>query len=114
MTNWVKKLRKEGLFITPDNYLDLEYSMTGKLKRIGKEEGRHGIIFQIGDKILKVDKIIKNDAGKNNYYIKKEKEFQQEVRIQEIVYQCTKTNFSGHPPFSFIAIPILFSLSPIA
>ena len=102
MTNWVKKLRKEGLFITPDNYLDLEYSMTGKLKRIGeKDEGRHGIIFQMGDKILKVDKIIKNNAGKSKYYIKKEKEFQQEVRIQKIVYECTKNWFSSLTPKVF-------------
>ena len=85
MTTWVKKLRKSGFSIDEAGFLDLEYSMLGDWKIVN--EGSYGIILSSGDKILKIQKNISENNKFNNKTVG---EFLKEVKIQQMVYTCTR------------------------
>ena len=85
MTTFVKKLQKSGFSIDEMGFLDLDRSMLGDWKIIN--EGNYGIILSSGDKILKVQKDILENSRFNNINVK---EFLREVRMQQMVYNCTK------------------------
>ena len=85
MTSWVKKLRKSGFSIDEAGFLDLKYSMLGDWKIIN--EGSYGIILSSGDKILKIQKNISENNKFNNNIVG---EFLKEVKMQQMVYTCTK------------------------
>ena len=85
MTTWVKKLRKSGFSIDEAGFLDLEYSMLGDWKIVN--EGSYGIILSSGDKILKIQKNISENNKFNNKTVG---EFLKEVKMQQMVYTCTK------------------------
>ena len=85
MTSWVKKLRKSGFSIDEAGFLDLEYSMLGDWKIVN--EGSYGIILSSGDKILKIQKNISENNKFNNKTVG---EFLKEVKMQQMVYTCTK------------------------
>jgi len=85
MATLVKKLQKSGFSIDEMGFLDLDRSMLGDWKIIN--EGTYGIILSSGDKILKVQKDILENSRINNRNVK---QFLREVRMQQMVYNCTK------------------------
>jgi serine/threonine protein kinase len=92
MSTWVKKLQKSGFFIDEDGFLDINRSMLGDWKIIN--EGNYGIILSSKDKILKVQKDITENNKFNNNIVG---EFLKEVKIQQMVYNCTKGRASLTP-----------------
>ena len=85
MSYWVKKLRKSGFDIDEVGFLNIDRSMLGDWKIIN--EGNYGIILSSKDKILKIQKSIRENNKFNNNSVS---EFLREVKIQQMVYTCTK------------------------
>ena len=92
MSVWFNRLQKSGFSIDEVGFLNLDKSVNDNWKIIG--EGTYGIVFGAGDKILKVQKDIKTN---NKFNKNRVVDFLREVRIQKIVYECTKGRSSLTP-----------------
>ena len=79
MSEWYDKLRKDGFDIDETGFLNLGKS-SNNWGLYGS--GSYGTILKRGDKILKIQKDLKT--------IENLREFQQEIRMQKMVYNCTK------------------------
>ena len=92
MSVWINRLEKSGFSIDEVGFLNLDKSVNDNWKIIG--EGTYGIVFGSDDKILKVQKDIKTN---NKFNKNRVVDFLREVRIQKIVYECTKGRSSLTP-----------------
>jgi len=92
MSVWFNRLQKSGFSIDEVGFLNLDKSVNDNWKIIG--EWKYGIVFGSDDKILKVQKDIKTN---NKFNKNRVVDFLREVRIQKIVYECTKGRSSLTP-----------------
>ena len=92
MSVWFNRLQKSGFSIDEVGFLNLDKSVNDNWKIIG--EGTYGIVFGAGDKILKVQKDIKTNNKFNKNQVM---DFLREVKIQKMVYECTKGRSSLTP-----------------
>ena len=92
MSTWVKRLQKSGFLINEAGFLNLKGSKYHGWKITN--EGTYGIILSSKDKILKVQKDITENNKFNNNIVG---EFLKEVKIQQMVYNCTKGRASLTP-----------------
>jgi len=84
MSYWVKKLRKSGFDIDEVGFLNI-YRSNHDWQFINK--GEDGKILRSNDKILK----IQMDIEENNKFNKRRvNEFMKEIKMQKMVYTCTK------------------------
>ena len=97
MSYWVKKLRKSGFDIDEVGFINIDRSMLGDWKIIN--EGNYGIILSSKDKILKIQKRIRENNKFNNNIVG---EFLREVKIQQMVYTCTKGVSLSHAQNIFL------------
>ena len=92
MSTWLKRLQNSGFSIDEIGFLNLDKSVNKNWEIVG--EGTYGIVLRAGDKILKVQKDIKSNNKFNKNQVV---EFLREVRIQQMVYKCTKGRHSLTP-----------------
>lgn len=102
MDEWIEKLRKLGVSIDEDGFLNM-YSINASVLSKGRQnargwtvvgEGSYGLALRNEDKILKIQKDIKR---KDMFDKERVKNFQREVKTQQMVYDCTKTTKSLTP-----------------
>ena len=102
MDTWIEKLLKLGVSIDEDGFLNM-HSINASVSRKGLQnargwtvvgEGVYGLALRNEDKILKIQKDIKR---KNMFDKERVKNFQREVKMQQMVYDCTKTTKSLTP-----------------
>jgi len=102
MSKWFDRLRKDGFDIDEIGFLNLGKS-SNNWGLYGK--GSYGTILKRGDKILKIQKYMNTPENL--------KEFQQEIRIQKMVYNCTKNYRSLTPKvFSYGKNWVLMKSAP--
>src|SRR5210317_1004535 len=92
MSSWVKRLQNSGFSIDEIGFLNLDKSVNENWEIVG--EGTYGIVLGSGDKILKIQKDIKSN---NKFNKTRVVEFLREVRMQQMVYECTKGRASLTP-----------------
>jgi serine/threonine protein kinase len=92
MSSWIGTLQKFGFSIDEIGFLNLDKSVNKNWKIVG--EGTYGIVLRAGDKILKIQKDIKSN---NKFNKTRVVEFLREVRMQQMVYNCTKGRHSLTP-----------------
>jgi len=92
MSTWLKRLQNSGFSIDEIGFLNLDKSVNKNWEIVG--EGTYGIVLRAGDKILKVQKDIKSNNKFNKNQVV---EFLREVRMQQMVYNCTKGRASLTP-----------------
>ena len=92
MSSWVKRLQNSGFSIDEIGFLNLDKSVNENWEIVG--EGTYGIVLGSGDKILKIQKDIKSN---NKFNKTRVVEFLREVRMQKMVYECTKGRASLTP-----------------
>jgi serine/threonine protein kinase len=92
MTSWIGTLQKFGFSIDEVGFLNLDKSVNKNWEIVG--EGTYGIVLRAGDKILKIQKDIKSN---NKFNKNRVVEFLREVRMQKMVYECTKGRHSLTP-----------------
>ena len=92
MSSWVKRLQNSGFSIDEIGFLNLDKSVNENWEIVG--EGTYGIVLGSGDKILKIQKDIKSN---NKFNKTRVVEFLREVRMQKMVYECTKGRHSLTP-----------------
>ena len=85
MSSWIGTLQKSGFSIDEVGFLNLDKSVYKNWEIVG--EGTYGIVLRAGDKILKIQKDIKSN---NKFNKTRVVEFLREVRMQKMVYNCTK------------------------
>jgi len=91
MSKWFDRLRKDGFDIDEIGFLNLDKSVNN-WEIVG--EGTYGIVLRAGDKILKIQKDIKSN---NKFNKNRVVEFLREIRMQKMVYECTKGRHSLTP-----------------
>lgn len=91
MSTWLKRLQNSGFSIDEIGFLNLDKSVNN-WEIVG--EGTYGIVLGSGDKILKIQKDIKSN---NKFNKTRVVEFLREVRMQKMVYECTKGRASLTP-----------------
>jgi serine/threonine protein kinase len=91
MSTWLKRLQNSGFSIDEIGFLNLDKSVNN-WEIVG--EGTYGIVLRAGDKILKVQKDIKSNNKFNKNQVV---QFLREVRMQKMVYECTKGRASLTP-----------------
>jgi serine/threonine protein kinase len=91
MSTWLKRLQNSGFSIDEIGFLNLDKSVNN-WEIVG--EGTYGIVLGSGDKILKIQKDIKSN---NKFNKTRVVEFLREVRMQKMVYECTKGRHSLTP-----------------
>ena len=92
MSSWIGTLQKSGFSIDEVGFLNLDKSVYKNWEIVG--EGTYGIVLRAGDKILKIQKDIKSN---NKFNKTRVVEFLREVRMQKMVYECTKGRHSLTP-----------------
>jgi len=92
MTSWIGTLQKFGFSIDEVGFLNLDKSVNKNWEIVG--EGTYGIVLRAGDKILKIQKDIKSN---NKFNKNRVVEFLREIRMQKMVYECTKGRHSLTP-----------------
>jgi serine/threonine protein kinase len=92
MSVWFNRLQKSGFSIDEIGFLNLDKSVNKNWEIVG--EGTYGIVLRAGDKILKIQKDIKSN---NKFNKNRVVEFLREVRMQQMVYDCTKGRHSLTP-----------------
>jgi len=92
MSSWIGTLQKSGFSIDEVGFLNLDKSVYKNWEIVG--EGTYGIVLRAGDKILKIQKDIKSN---NKFNKTRVVEFLREVRMQKMVYNCTKGRSSLTP-----------------
>ena len=102
MDTWIEKLRKLGVSIDEDGFLDM-FSINASIEGKGRQnargwsvvgEGSYGLALRNEDKILKIQKNIKR---KDTFDKERVKNFQREVKTQQMIYDYTKTTKSLTP-----------------
>jgi len=102
MDTWIEKLRKLGVSIDEDGFLDM-FSINASIEGKGRQnargwsvvgEGSYGLALRNEDKILKIQKNIKR---KDTFDKERVKNFQREVKTQQMIYDRTKTTKSLTP-----------------
>ena len=92
MSSWIGTLQKSGFSIDEVGFLNLDKSVYKNWEIVG--EGTYGIVLRAGDKILKIQKDIKSN---NKFNKNRVVEFLREIRMQKMVYECTKGRHSLTP-----------------